>query len=72
MVLCGTNNGSSTASLEEPFEAPLLLRVQSSVPRDPLESILKSNMHNIKSVFWMRIIFIRQVCANTQGICCGF
>ncbi len=27
MVLCGTKNGSSMASLEEPFEAPLFLRV---------------------------------------------
>ncbi len=27
MVLCGTKNGSSIASLEEPFEAPLFLRV---------------------------------------------
>ncbi len=26
MVLCGTKNGSSMASLEEPFEAPLFLR----------------------------------------------
>ncbi len=29
MVLCGTKNGSSMASLEEPFEAPLFLRVYS-------------------------------------------
>ncbi len=27
MVLCGTKNGSYMASLEEPFEAPLFLRV---------------------------------------------
>ncbi len=27
MVLCGTKNGSSMASLEEPFEAPVFLRV---------------------------------------------
>ncbi len=27
MVLCGTKHGSSMASLEEPFEAPLFLRV---------------------------------------------
>ncbi len=27
MILCGTKNGSSMASLEEPFEAPLFLRV---------------------------------------------
>ncbi len=27
MVLCGTKNGSSMASLEEPFEAPLFLSV---------------------------------------------
>ncbi len=27
MVLCGTKNGFSMASLEEPFEAPLFLRV---------------------------------------------
>ncbi len=27
MVLCGTKNGSSMASLEETFEAPLFLRV---------------------------------------------
>ncbi len=27
MVLCGTKNGYSMASLEEPFEAPLFLRV---------------------------------------------
>jgi len=27
MILCGTRNGSSMASLEEPFEAPLFLRV---------------------------------------------
>ncbi len=27
MVLYGTKNGSSMASLEEPFEAPLFLRV---------------------------------------------
>ncbi len=29
MVLCGTKNGSSMASLEEPFEALLFLRVNS-------------------------------------------
>ncbi len=29
VVLCGTKNGSSMASLEEPFEAPLFLRVLS-------------------------------------------
>ncbi len=28
MVLCGTKNVSSMASLEETFEAPLFLRVQ--------------------------------------------
>ncbi len=28
MVLCGTRNGSSMASLDEPFEAPLFLRVK--------------------------------------------
>ncbi len=27
MVLCGTKNDSSVASLEEPFDAPLFLRV---------------------------------------------
>ena len=27
MVLCGTKNGSSMASLQEPSEAPLFLRV---------------------------------------------
>ncbi len=27
MVFCGTKNGSSMASLEETFEAPLFLRV---------------------------------------------
>ncbi len=27
MGLCGTKNGSSMASFEEPFEAPLFLRV---------------------------------------------
>ncbi len=27
MFLCGTENGSSMALLEEPFEAPLFLRV---------------------------------------------
>ncbi len=27
MILCGTKTGSSMASLEEPFEAPLFLRV---------------------------------------------
>ncbi len=27
MVLCETKNGSSIASLEEPFEAPLFLRM---------------------------------------------
>ncbi len=26
LILCGTKNGSSMASLEEPFEAPLFLR----------------------------------------------
>ncbi len=30
MVLCGTKNGSSMASLEEPIEAPLFLRVYSN------------------------------------------
>ncbi len=30
MVLCGTKNGSSMASLEEPFEAPIFLRVESN------------------------------------------
>ncbi len=30
MVLCGTKNGSSMASFEEPFEAPLFLGVYSS------------------------------------------
>ncbi len=34
MVLCGTKNGSSMASLEEPFEAPLF--VFSFVPVSPL------------------------------------
>ncbi len=27
MVLCGAKNGYSMASIEEPFEAPLFLRV---------------------------------------------
>ncbi len=31
MVLCGTKTGSSMASLEEPFEAPLFLRVSMTV-----------------------------------------
>ncbi len=36
MVLCGTKNGSSMASLEEPFVAPLFLRVQTAAftPRE--------------------------------------
>ncbi len=32
MVLCGTKNGSYMASLEEPFEAPLFLRVYDFFP----------------------------------------
>ncbi len=31
MVLCGTKNGSSMASLEEPIEAPLFLRVYACI-----------------------------------------
>ncbi len=38
MVLCGTKNGSSMASLEEPFEAPLFLRVQAHWSRTRLMS----------------------------------
>ncbi len=37
MVLCGTKNGSSMASLEEPFEAHLFLRVYIQVHLRKLE-----------------------------------
>ncbi len=37
MVLCGTKNGYSMASLEEPFEAPLFLRVYTEKNNTGLE-----------------------------------
>ncbi len=41
MVLCGTKNGSSMASLEEPFEAPLFLRVLKSLLNITCTLVLK-------------------------------
>ncbi len=46
MVLCGTKKGYSMASLEEPFEAPLFLRVYFYCERINLRTIylfLKTN-----------------------------
>ncbi len=45
MVLCGTKNGSSMASLEETFEAPLFLRVLSKIKTDHLLTIVNQKRH---------------------------
>ncbi len=47
MVLCGTKNGSSMASLEEPFEAPLFLRVYIVLPECSCLAILFTQMQFI-------------------------
>ncbi len=47
MVLYGTKNGSSMASLEAPFEAPLFLRVY----------IWKKKSSNLSTVIYYYIVF---------------
>ncbi len=50
MVLCGTKNDSSTASLEEPFEAPLFLRVY-SLPMFPFPGFHNTNLRPSGELF---------------------
>ncbi len=46
MVLCGTKNGSSMASLEEPFEAPLFLRVYIAIAAIGVAMLATANSAN--------------------------
>ncbi len=54
MALCGTKNVSSMASLEEPFEAPLFLRVYLKQTNVNLEAFLLYWLLYIYNTFIMK------------------
>ncbi len=52
MFLCGTKSGSSMASLEEPFEAPLFLRVYIFSDRVTETILLNLNLSLQFGILW--------------------